>query len=101
MSAAQANTVGQPASFAFTVGQLMGPPMVQDVTGSMAGSAPAASMKGDPNPGDTSAGRVAVLANYGHQAAASAPHHQAVFWLVVLLVISVVMLSHVAHLSLK
>jgi hypothetical protein len=57
-------------------------------------------MPGDVSPGATSQGRANTLANYGVTRAAQSPLQQPAFWLVVLLVVSVVMLSHVAHLSL-
>lgn len=99
MSAA-ANTIGQPASFGFTSSQIMGPGYSPYVAGA-GGGTPKDHIAGDANPADTAVGRSAAAAAYGVQAATRNPLQQPAFIYFLLFGVGVVMLAHVAHLSLR
>lgn len=88
-------TIGLPASFEFTAGQLFGQPYVPTVTGSELGAPPVDAIAGETaTPGKSAA-------SYGRAKSGQGPTHQPVFWLIVLVVLGVILLSHTAKLSLR
>jgi|SRR5882724_1090354 len=68
-------------------------------TGSSLGVPPVQSIAGETP--DQYAGSGGNAQAYGSKTATQSPAHQPIFWLVVLMALAVVMLSHIAHLSLK
>lgn len=88
-----------PASYVFGGGQVFGPGQTPLAEGSTAGVPAPANATGQVE--DTGQQAVKSSLAFGLWKAGQPVTQQPVFWLVVVLMISVVMLSHVTHVALK